>query len=321
MPILDRADASLSDHLREPTSLSRRRTDPRPVIRSGDGKAVFLNDEIRNIDRLWSGVSQQGRGIFEYYDYYYTGDNIKVYVDGVEPPDADANIPIMEFAFKISQQKTPIYGFWSYTYDQMLRGVRIVQGAMRIATTSTNYMTRLLSKAAEARANQGQDFVIRKLDIDEQNINEYWGRHMESDALVEKNIFSVHPPFNFTILYGIDSVAACMPSNLKIDQYVIDKYNKGFGTMSSDDNHTIIEADQDNNIMRRVIEAVEIVDMTVEYGTNGQVCSELYSFIARDHYTPDPPSHSNLYNYGNTNVPSASELPYQVPKAFGGVIP
>ena len=291
-------------------TIRRSSTSPSPVTRPGDGRRLPTHVDTRGLDQAWSGVSQQGRGIFEYYDYYYTGDNVRVYVDGVEPPDADANMPVIEFAFKISQQKTPLYGFWSYTYDEMLRGTRVVQGAIRIATTTTNYMTREIAKAADTRTKQDSDYVIRKLDVDERNIDAYWGRHIELDTESDKNIFSIHPPFNFVVMYGIDDVAACMPSNQRVDQYVVDKYNTGFGTMANDDNHTILEADQNDHVMRRVIEGVEIVDMQVEYSSNGQVCSELYSFIARDAYSPSPDSPKQTY--GNTYVPGASDLPHHL---------
>jgi hypothetical protein len=269
--------------------------------------------ENRFIDAQWSKSAPHSRGIFEYYDYYYTGDNVRVYMDGVSPPDVDANIPMMEFAFKITQQKAPVYGFWSYTYDQMMRGSRIVQGAFRVATKNTNYMTRIIAKSAQARANKQTDTVIRKLDVDEKNIDTYWTRHsgLEYEANVEQNVFSIHPPFNFIVVYGIDDMSTCFPFGGKLDQYVSDKYNDGFGMMSNDDNHTLTEADQENNVMRRIIESVEITDMQVEYGANNQVCAELYTFIARDSYSPIPASthRSNRDTY----VPSASELDYQTP--------
>jgi hypothetical protein len=110
------------------------------------------------------------------------------------------------------------------------------------------------------------------------------------------------------VVYGIDDVAACLPANSRVDQYVIDKYSEGFGMMSNDDNDKIIEIDQEDNTMRRIIESVEIVDMQVEYAANGQVCAELYSFIARDAYSPQ--TRTNQANLGNTKVPSASELRY-----------
>jgi len=273
---------------------------PLPVIsRSGDGRLP-----VEEWDNTWSGITPSDRGVFEYYDYFFTGEDVKVFVEGVEPPDSDANIPIIEFAFKITQQKSPLYGFWSYTYDAMLRGTRIVNGVMRIATQNTGYMTRLLTKAAEARSSGKWDYVIRGLDSDEENIKRYWDNNIEPDKVQNQNIFSVHPPFNFVVIYGIDSLSACLAPSPKINQYVVDKYASGFGTTTSDMNHKIIEMDQEHNTMRRVIEGVEITDMQVEYSPNGQVCAELYSFLAKDTYSPKARK-TNKVNYGNVDIPSA----------------
>jgi hypothetical protein len=277
-----------------------------PVVttRPGDGN-LPVNREQEKLDKTWSGQSLDGRGIFEYYDYYYTGEDVKIFIDGVEPPDADAALPMVQFAFKVTQQKTPVYGFWSFTYDAVLRGSRMVQGVFRIATTSTDYMTRVIGKAAQSRSQGNTAHEIRELNGDENNIERYWGRHLEPGKNLKNNIFSIHPPFNFVVVYGISDLSACNPPAPRVNQYVIDKYNTGFGVLSDDENHTIIEVDQENNSMRRIIESVEIVDMQVEYDTTGQVCSELYSFMARDVYYPSPSVDSSSVA-SNTHVPSTS---------------
>jgi hypothetical protein len=290
-------------------SARKTKATPLPIGRKGDARPPVGSRENAEIDRLWTGVSAENRPVFEYYDYFFTGEDVKLFIEGVEPPDSDASLPVIEFAFKMTQQKSPVYGFWSYTYDSVLRGSRVVNGVMRIATTSTNYMTRILSKAADSRARGETDHILRGLDLDESNINEYWRRHIEPDRIQEKNIFSVHPPFNFVVVYGIDSMSACLPPNPKVDGFVIDKYDSGFGMMSNDDNHKLLEIDQENNTMRRVIESVEIVDMQVEYSPNGQVCSELYSFIARDSYSPVPLEGPRQVKGDNVFVPDASGRP------------
>ena len=179
----------------------------------------------------------------------------------------------------------------------------MIQGAFRIATKSTDYMTRVLGKAAENRAAGLSDTRMRPYTVDEQNVENYWGRHIEPGKNNDNNIFSIHPPFNFVAVYGInDTVFAMPPRPDSQSQYVIDKYNTGYGTLSNDDNHTILEADQENNIMRRIIESVEIIDMQVEYNTSGQVCSEVYTFMARDAYSPMPPREVP----NQTQTPSAS---------------
>jgi len=36
-------------------------------------------------------------------------------------------IPVTGFAFGISQEKVPIYGAWSYMFDAVAKGVKIVR--------------------------------------------------------------------------------------------------------------------------------------------------------------------------------------------------
>ena len=170
-----------------------------------------------------------------------------------------------------------------------MRGSRMVQGAFRIATTSTNYMTRVIGKSVENRAVSSDSVEKRQHTPDELNMQTYWGRHIEPGKNANRNIFSIHPPFDFLVVYGINDTIFAMPPNPgKNAEYIIDKYNTGFGTLSNDQqgNHYIIEADQEDNSMRRIIDSVEIIDMQVEYNTSGQVCSEVYTFMARDAYSP-----------------------------------
>ena len=87
-----------------------------------------------------------------YYDYYYSGQDIQVSIEGAGSNSTGGIIPIVSFAFNIKQEKLPLYGFWSYTFDAIMRGNRIINGAFTIATSSLNYMNDLLSEAATSRA-------------------------------------------------------------------------------------------------------------------------------------------------------------------------
>lgn len=62
-----------------------------------------------------------------YFDYYFAGQDIKIYIEGAETPE-QGELPMMDFAFNMQQQKTPVYGFWSYTFDAVMKGTRIVSG-------------------------------------------------------------------------------------------------------------------------------------------------------------------------------------------------
>src|SRR5690554_2765108 len=90
-----------------------------------------INDPALDLDRRWANTdSPSRRTAHTYFDYVFSGQDISVYIDGMDVDEAC--IPIMEFAFNIEQQKVPVYGFWSYSYDSIMRGSRLVSGAIRI---------------------------------------------------------------------------------------------------------------------------------------------------------------------------------------------
>jgi len=272
---------------------------PNEQMLNVDNTVPYLVDRFQIQDWEENG-SENSKTSFEKYNYYFTGQDIKIYIDGIEPPDPMAEIPMIDFAFKIEQQKTPIYGFWSYTYDQILRGTRIVQGAIRIATRTTDYMTRLVAKAAQARLQGIADIPIRKLDLDEKYIDKYWGRNIETDRVIDRNIMLIHPPFNFIIIYGIEDLSVCMPDSVTLSgSENVDEYLKAMSPITENGNNRyLLEADPTNNSVRRVIEGVEITSKQVEYNSSGQICSEVYTFIAKDEYTPD----TSKANGGDTSI-------------------
>lgn len=284
--------------------------------------ALRAADAIPNlVDRFqvqaWEENGHENdKSSFERYNYYFTGQDIKIYIDGIEPPDPMAEIPMIDFAFKIEQQKTPVYGFWSYTYDQILRGTRVVQGAIRVATRTTDYMTRMVAKAAQSRAKGTTEASIRGLDIDEKYIEKYWGRNIESDRVVDRNLMLIHPPFNFIIIYGIEDLSVCMPdSPAMAGADNAEEYAKAMAAITDNGNNRyLLEADPTNNTMRRVIEGVEFTSKQVEYNASGQVCSEMYTFIAKDEYTPDTRKADGGGASTNTpSVPDASTSPSAPP--------
>lgn len=80
-----------------------------------------LNEEI---DLKWAGKSDDTGKFNSYYDYFFTSEDVKIYIDGLF--DTGDELEIASFAFGISQQKAPLYGFWSYNYDVMMVGTRII---------------------------------------------------------------------------------------------------------------------------------------------------------------------------------------------------
>ena len=108
---------------------------------------------LSNLDSVWSGGSDgnsKDKRFSNYYDYYFGGEDIKVYVDGLFEPENE--LDISSFSYSIKQEKQPLYGFWSYNYDTVLYGTRIVSGEFTIYTRYPRRMTDLIEQASSARA-------------------------------------------------------------------------------------------------------------------------------------------------------------------------
>lgn len=139
----------------------------------------------KNIDLIWGGSSREDNRFSAYYDYYFSGEDIKVYIDGLFDPIDE--LELSGFNFSIKQEKQPLYGFWSYNYDAIMYGTRIVAGMFGMYTRHPRRMTELLEKAARVRSESvgnknAPDNVISTLASayesaeDEINIQKYWAR-------------------------------------------------------------------------------------------------------------------------------------------------
>lgn len=250
------------------------------------GSSIALNDPA--VDYQWARTSTGKELNSSYFEYYFSGQDIKVNVAEIDDPKF-TDLPIIDFAFNIEQEKLPVYGFWSYTYDAIARGVRIVTGAFSIATRYPNYMADLLAEAAAARSrkNGGLEDYGRPLTDDDVNIDQYWGRSM--DPVLNKtgaNIFSIHPPFTFVVNYGIQSMSVENTS-------VYENYYGNFRQSSeyvTDANHRLVSADSDRVSFKLYIDAVELKNVQRQFSSTGEVCTEVYTFIARDVIVPPPTS-------------------------------
>lgn len=254
---------------------ARRRSSADPIFGSIDPE----------IDVQWARSHNDSQALHTYFDYFFTGQDIQVFIDGIDKPDPEAELPVLQLAFEVEQQKRPLFGFWSYTFDQVMRGTRIISGALTIHTTSTDYMTRMLSKAATSRAQKGGNYILRGLDRDEELIEQYWGRNINDDTRYNggKNLFSSHPPFNLVILYGIQSSSVAGNSSDKLSEQIV-KYRNDNALMT--DTNDRLVATEPEGTMRIVLENCEIMKMTTQYTADGTPLSETYAFFARDIITP-----------------------------------
>lgn len=239
----------------------------------------------KDIDKQWAYPEQKTPGSNTYFDYYFSGQDAMIFIDGAEQTiDRIPQIPMLEFSFNIKQEKTPIYGFWSYSFDAIMRGTRVVSGVFRIATTTPKYMTNLLSAAAESRDNQNDGLTpIRDLDQDQELMSTYWTKNIDGSTVLSSNkhIWSSHPPFNFVIVYGMQSASIANNAVAHASTYY-SQYQDGSALMT-DMNERLVESDMGAR-NRFVIENVELTSMQSEYTPDGAILGETYTFMARDVY-------------------------------------
>lgn len=256
----------------------------------------------KNTDLQWANAYRTTGALHNYFDYYFSGQDIQVYIDGVPDSDPDAQLPIYSLGFQVEQQKTPIYGFWDYTFSQVMRGTRIISGVFTLFTTSTDYMTRVLSKAATARVNGNRESSIRGLDRDESLIEQYWSRNINDDTMFSstgKNLFSSHPPFNLIIVYGIQTASISSENKGQMYSDALAEY-KNDTPLYTDVNERLVPTDS-TNAMRIILNNCEIVKFSTEYSPDGQPIAEQYQFFARD---IDTPKTGRTYNRRTTNSPA-----------------
>ena len=259
-----------------------------------------------DIDLKWAGQVDDTEKFNSYYDYFFTGEDVKIYIDGLF--DAGDELDIASFAFNIVQQKTPLYGFWSYNYDVMMTGTRIVTGEFVVHSRYPGRMRDLLSKAADVRSSfytdspksQIQSYLRSDKESreDDKNIQKYWANsqldRLSSDQAAsssKRNIFSAHPPFNFIIKYGSQEGSLTTVTRNKgtsSDQ----GYDMLDRLMSLDYNDRLSQT----NIreMDIVLQSIHLTSMGTNYTPGGNPLMEAYQFIARDMYISegirkDPP--------------------------------
>jgi len=259
---------------------------------------------LSNLDSVWSGGSvgdNKDKRFSNYYDYYFGGEDIKVYVDGLFEPENE--LDISSFNYSIKQEKQPLYGFWSYNYDTVLYGTRIISGEFTMYTRYPRRMTDLIEQASSARVKnptpqESMGGVVSPLrsklesSDDQKNIEKYWAYsqldRLTADPLSKiakdsgHNIFSAHPPFNFVILYGAQE-ASMSPLDYSgtTGGVISDNLDR---MIVSDINERLIRTDNNANPMKIVLQEVQLLGMATSYSAGGQPVAESYQFIARDLY-------------------------------------
>ena len=71
---------------------------------------------------------------------------------------------ISDIQWQISQNHLPIYGYNSYTFDEIAVGSRIIQGSFSIRFTSPNYLFKILEAAKESQIMSMSSYKVASHD-------------------------------------------------------------------------------------------------------------------------------------------------------------
>lgn len=297
-----------------------------PIGENNNGIGYFdpLNEKI---DLEWGGTRTDS-DFNNYFDYFFSGEDIKLYIDGLF--DEADELDTASMAFVIKQEKQPLYGFWSYNYDAMMLGTRLITGELSIYTRYPRRMTYLLEKAAKVRTESAQakpgSNVISVLGSDyarkddELNIEKYWLNSQldritsdpQAHSMVDKsdsghNIFSAHPPFNLVIMYGIEEVAI---TNNSVNSYDtsgdINRQLNSDRILATDLNERKTVSNAIVGPMKVILQNVHLLSMTTAYTSGGQALVENYQFVARDMYMTEASKEFNALS-NTASVPSVAE--------------
>jgi hypothetical protein len=297
----------------------------------------FFDPLNQAIDLEWGGTRTDD-AFNSYYDYFFSGEDVKVYIDGLF--DEKYEMDIASMAFVVKQEKQPVYGFWSYNYDAVMLGTRLITGELSIYSRYPRRMTDLLEEAAKVRMESSSknpsSAVMSVLGSstdqarkdDEINIQKYWLNseldRVTSDpmsrSLIENqgaghNIFSAHPPFNLVVFYGIEEVAI---TNNKVVTY--ESANSINRQLNSD---RILATDYNerktlNSVsspMKLILQNINLMSMTTSYTSGGQPLVENYQFIARDMYFTDAKIGDNAVTGKAATVPDQTENQFSTQSA------
>jgi hypothetical protein len=254
---------------------------------------------------------------------YYSGHDVYVFV----VRDSDKKlvpIPVTGFQFGISQEKIPIYGAWSYTYDAVSDGSRIVQGQFSLVFTEPNHMGRLLSLAGDPDHNPSDSSITEALDLVDPDgsiksralkKSSIWGSELndiekaflspsstnpsykgvqsrrEAYPFGSKGspeaLYASHPPFDLLIAFGANpaySQSQFGNDATSFDYEVWAKASRDYLKMTEDMNERNMFDPVQSE--RVYIEDVHLMNSGIAMDTSGQPLVETYSFMARDVSTP-----------------------------------
>jgi hypothetical protein len=258
-----------------------------------------------------------------YYQHFYSGSDAFFYI--VDRTGRLIPIPIVSFAYGVSQEKVPVFGAWDYTFRGVARGTRIVRGEFSILFTEPNYLGQLLGmedQPDDTDASSPLRVVATSSEVAnrDQLRSDIWGVTPDGTVNVHNSVddsVSVYNPeqvngrhaaypfgrSNYRMQPGMSAAryAGHSAFDILVSHGNNPDYSFGDPTAFNRErwsasvyDHLKYVANGFNEVtgtdLRRservYIETVELMSSGIAYDTSGQPLLESYSFIARDVTTP-----------------------------------
>lgn len=205
---------------------------------------------------------------------YFSGGDIKIYFEDTFLDECTM------LQFVLAEQVLPIYGYNSYTFDDVLRGNRIIQGTFRINFKDRGYLFGLLEHILEEKTDMIKDdvknqdrMIVEDLDKLYLYAEEGWSREFDfmsqkfEDAIwnrqSRKDTQRINEPF--FPKKGFDIIITYGPYK-RAEYQDIEKYYQKFigkGTV-------------------KAIYGVQLTSVQQIIDMSGKPIEEEYTFIAKD---------------------------------------
>lgn len=277
------------------------------AVASFAGGTWWTEEEARLYESWASSFESYGDATNPYFNYFFSGQDVKIKIDAL---DDNEFLPIYAFGYQVQQEKMPLYGYASYTYDAMMRGTRIISGAFSLVVTEPQLLMYQIAKSAGLRSRTSQAstigaYAIRQLEGDVANIQRYWNRNYDSNIDDgSKHLFSIHPPFNFLIKYGLQETTLYSNNPSARVNEVKEDFKKN-SSMWTNTNERLVQNDNISRMPSKVLlENIELTGKSVQFDSSGDPLLETYTFLARDErivVSPDTMDVSRKLPSSNTN--------------------
>lgn len=215
---------------------------------------------------------------------YYCATDVKIYIGDIWVDD------VIAIGYSVTEQVVPVYGYASYTYDDIARGQRLVNGGLSINFKSAGYMQNVLKYAdaimyaIKVGENNG---TVKPIDFENYKLNELlaklgkrsfeqiaaeyeaalWGNSEDGEIELNHDLTTFFPNSNL----GFD---------IRVHFGPVDEVMKDTGLDYYSNNYLL----QEPEYTVEVINGVQFTTVGKQITTQDDSTPvlEMYSFIARD---------------------------------------